>query len=563
MESYFTCNECGEIQTNLKGINLLRFPLLNKGTAFTEEERKQFHLRGLLPPHIKTIEDQAAHIYAEYHKYTSDLSKHIFLRSLQDRNTTLFYYVLSKHIEEMMPIIYTPVVGEACQKFGHIFRQSHGIYISYPDREHMEEILNNALTQNVRVIVVTDGERILGLGDQGVGGMGIPIGKLALYTLCGGIDPLTTLPIFLDVGTNNKELLEDSTYLGWPRERIPEGEYEAFIEQFITTIDKIFPGTLLQFEDFAQPHAYKFLERYRNRLCCFNDDIQGTAAVALSAALAATAVSKTKLKDQTVVIFGAGSAGCGIATQLACAMQREGLSAQEARERFYLIDREGLLIDGMPMQPFQKPFAKARSALEKWPCGREKNISLASVITYGRPTMLLGVSGQPGTFTQELIKEMARHTDRPIIFPLSNPTSRAEATPADLIKWTDGRALIATGSPFPPVEYKGETYDTAQCNNCYIFPGMGLGIIASGAKRVTDEMFMAAAITLSEQAPAMHTAGGALLPQLSTIQEVSQKVALAVALEAQKQGLAPAICPEATQDAIQKSFWHPRYRTFC
>ena len=470
------------------------------------------------------MDEQAARAFEAYSAKRTDLGRHIYLRQLQDTNETLFYRLLLDHLAEMMPIVYTPTVGLACEEFSHIFRRPRGLFLAYPERDEIDEILGNAASPQVEVIVVTDGERILGLGDQGAGGMGIPIGKLSLYTACGGIHPATTLPILLDVGTNNRERLEDPLYVGWRHERIAGDEYDAFIDAVVAAVVRKFPGVLLQWEDFAQAHAGPILDRYRDRLCTFNDDIQGTAAVTTGTLLAAVAVAGGRLRDQRVAILGAGSAGCGIAEQLVAAMADEGLAKQEARSRFFLIDRPGLLHDGLTdLKPFQQRFARPKDQVLGWRTGPGEAIGLLEVVRNARPTILIGASGQPGTFTEAIVRAMAEHADRPIIFPLSNPTSRAEATPADLIAWTDGRAVIATGSPFDDVSYGGRRFPIAQCNNSYIFPGLGLGVLAAGAKRVSDAMFMAAARALADCSPASHDPAGSLLPPLSESRRVSRR----------------------------------------
>ncbi|MEW6542720.1 MAG: NAD-dependent malic enzyme [Nitrospirota bacterium] len=546
----------------LSGHWLLDQPLFNKGTAFTEQERRDLGLLGLLPPHVDTVEEQLARAYDAYRRKDSDLERHIFLRALQDENETLFYRLTLEHIEEMMPIIYTPVVGEACQHFSRIYRHPRGLFIAYPERDAMDQILANVIARRVEVIVVTDGERILGLGDQGAGGMGIPIGKLSLYTLCGGIHPATTLPILLDVGTNNQEALRAPLYLGWRHERVRGNEYDEFIELFVRGVVRRFPNVLLQWEDFAQANAGRLLDRYRDRLCTFNDDIQGTASVTTGTMLAAVKVTSSKLRDQRVVTVGAGSAGCGISEQLCAAMVREGLSEREARSRFWLIDRQGLLREGLTLLPFQEKFVQPRAALAGWKLARPDRVELADVVANVRPTILIGASGVPGVFTEPVVREMARHVGRPIIFPLSNPTERAEAKPADLLAWTDGNALVATGSPFEPVSFRGRTVPIAQCNNSYIFPGLGLGVLAVGAKRVTDGMFMAASLALAECAPALQSREAPLLPPLTEIRSVSRRIALAVAAEAQRAGLAAPTSRDELERLVEGKMWAPRYPRF-
>lgn len=545
------------------GSRLLKSSLLNKDTAFSLEERKQLHLDGLLPPHVETIEDQVKRCYQAYQRKHDDIEKHIYLRSLQDRNETLFYKLVIEHLTEMMPIIYTPTVGEACEQFSHIYRQPRGLFISYPQKDRIASILDNSPFEDVKVIVVTDGERILGLGDQGAGGMGIPIGKLSLYTACGGINPANTLPIYLDVGTNNPERRSDPGYIGWRHERITGDDYYAFVDAFVQAVKKKWPEVLLQFEDFAQQHANPLLQKYRDQLCTFNDDIQGTAAVAVSAIIAAVKSAGSDMKDQRVAVFGAGSAGCGISEQLVHAFMQYGLSEAEARSRFYLIDRAGLLHNGMTVLDFQKGLVQDQKKLSSWHCDKADFISLMDVMRNAKPTILLGVSGVPNQFTKEIVQEMAQHVQRPIIFPMSNPTSRCEALPADILNWTEGQALIATGSPFADVEWNGKTFHIAQSNNCYIFPGLGLGVLASGAKRVSDGMFMAATLELSEHAPALQEAGGAMLPDLADIREVSRCIAFAVAKQALAEGLAQKISEAELKKAIENFIWTPEYRPMC
>ncbi len=549
------------LESPLTGNALLECPLLNKGTAFSEEERDELGLLGLLPPHIDSLDQQVSRAYEAYQRKTADLEKHIYLRNLQDTNETLFYRLLLDHLTEMMPIIYTPVVGAACQQFSEIYRRPRGLFISYAERDAIDVMLDNALQQNVEVIVVTDGERILGLGDQGAGGLGIPIGKLSLYTACGAIDPSTTLPIVLDVGTNNEERLKDPLYIGWRHERIKGQAYYDFVDRFVQAVKRKWPHMLLQFEDFAQTHASPLLERYRDELCTFNDDIQGTAAVTAGTLLAAGKVTGARFCEQTVAFLGAGSAGCGIAEQLIKVMINEGLSETEARARFFMVDRPGLLHDGLDgLLPFQEKLAQPEDRVSAWGSNKIQGITLMDVVNNAKPTVLVGVSGQPGLFTEKIVRKMASHTERPIIFPLSNPTSRVEATPSDLIAWTEGKALVTTGSPFDPVKYNGATFPIAQCNNSYIFPGMGLGILAAGARRVSDEMFMAASVALSESSPATHDPKASLLPPLSTVREVSTKIASAVATQAQAQGLADETTPQELQERINAKRWGPCYR---
>lgn len=541
---------------------LLEFPLLNKGSAFSEEERSTFNLHGLLPEAVESIEEQVERAYRQYLDFKNDNDKHIYLRNIQDTNETLFYRLLEAHLTEMMPIIYTPTVGEACEHFSDIYRRARGLFISYPNRANIDDMLQNATKQNVKVIVVTDGERILGLGDQGIGGMGIPIGKLSLYTACGGISPAYTLPVVLDVGTNNPQRLNDPLYMGWRHPRITGDEYNEFVDEFIQAVKRRWPNVLLQFEDFAQKNAMPLLSRYRDELCCFNDDIQGTAAVTLGSLIAASRAAGRPLKDQKVTFLGAGSAGCGIAEQIIAQMKSEGLSDEQARARIFMVDRFGLLTDKLPnLLDFQSKLTQKSEAIADWQTESDA-ISLLEVVKNAEPTILIGVSGQAGLFTEEIIRELHKHCDRPIVMPLSNPTSRVEARPEDIINWTDGQALVATGSPFAPVLYKEKEYPIAQCNNSYIFPGIGLGVIASGAKRVTDAMLMVASRALADCSPMAKEGEGPLLPLLSDIQQVSRYIAKQVAKEAQVQGVATVTSDSALDEAIERNYWKPFYRIY-
>ncbi|QDT87477.1 NAD-dependent malic enzyme [Gimesia chilikensis] len=550
-----------EFSIQKRGHLLIEDPLLNKGTAFSDQERSQFGLVGLLPPHIDTLEEQVERSYEAFCDFQNDIDKHIFLRQLQDENETLYYRLLLEHITEMMPIVYTPVVGLACERFSHIYRRPRGIFISYPERDQMDEILEN-IERDIEVIVVTDGERILGLGDQGAGGMGIPIGKLSLYTLCGGIDPSKTLPILLDLGTNNEERLEDPRYVGWREHRIKGAEYDAFIDQFVQAVKKRFPDVLLQWEDFASVDAERILDKYRDDLCTFNDDIQGTAAVTTGTILAAIEAAGGKLTDQNIVMLGAGSAGVGICLQLKQAMLQSGLSEDEAKARFYVIDRDGLLHSGRSdLDELHQRLAQSPENLQGWDCDVSGAISFADVVRNAKPGVLVGATGQTGAFTEEIIREMASHEEHPVIFPLSNPTSRAEATPEDLLKWTDGKAVIATGSPFDPVEYNGVTHVIAQCNNSYIFPAMGLGIRASRARRVTDSMFMAAAFALKEASPALKDPTASLLPSLTIIRDVGRSIARAVAQAAIDAEVADSMTAEEIDQRIEETMWKPEYKS--
>ncbi|MCC3818468.1 NAD-dependent malic enzyme [Vibrio parahaemolyticus] len=544
------------------GPALMATPLLNKGSAFSAEERSSFNLEGLLPETTETIQEQVERAYQQYKSFESDMDKHIYLRNIQDTNETLFYRLVQNHISEMMPIIYTPTVGAACENFSNIYRRGRGLFISYPNRDRIDDLLNNAANHNVKVIVVTDGERILGLGDQGIGGMGIPIGKLSLYTACGGISPAYTLPIVLDVGTNNPQRLADPMYMGWRHPRITGPDYDAFVEEFIQAVQRRWPDALIQFEDFAQKNAMPLLERYKDRICCFNDDIQGTAAVTVGSLLAACKASGTQLSKQRITFLGAGSAGCGIAEAIIAQMVSEGISDEKARSQVYMVDRWGLLQEGMPnLLDFQQRLVQKHSNTKEWE-NEGNGFSLLDVMRNAKPTVLIGVSGAPGLFSQEVIEEMHKHCKRPIVFPLSNPTSRVEATPNDILRWTNGEALVATGSPFDPVVHEGRTYPIAQCNNSYIFPGIGLGVLAVNAKRVTDEMLMESSRALATCSPLAINGRGALLPPLEEIHLVSKKIAFAVAKKAIEQGVALEITDEALNDAIDQAFWQPVYRRY-
>ena len=548
------------LETSLSDYGLLSNPLLNKGMTFSEKERDEFKLHGLLPAEISSLEIQRLRSYNAFKSKTSTLEKYIYLRDLQDSNETLYYNLLVSALDECMPVIYTPGVGDGCMYFSHIYRRPRGLFLSYPNRKHIDEILANPRFNDTEVIVVSDGERILGLGDQGAGGMGIPIGKLSLYTACAGVHPKGTLPILLDTGTDNPERLKDPLYIGWKHERIRGKEYEEFIELFVKAVKKRFPHVLLQWEDFAKQNASSILEKYRDQLCTFNDDIQGTAAVATGTLFAAVQVAGTRLKDQRIIIAGAGSAGCGISTLVEKAMVEDGLSEVEARSRFYLTNRTGLVTDRTPdLLPFQVPFAQPIEKIAHWKRERGDTISLLDIVKNVKPTLLIGVSGQPGIFTEEIVREMAAHVEHPIIFPLSNPTINAEAKPSDLLAWTNDKVIIGTGSPFGIVQKNGKPFRIDQTNNSYIFPGMGLGIIAVRAKRVTDSMFMAAAKALAAASPAKKDKQANLLPPLSSIREISFQVALATAKEAVHLGLADPISPAEIEKKIRKTIWTPGY----
>ncbi|HAU5607717.1 NAD-dependent malic enzyme [Citrobacter koseri] len=541
---------------------LLESPLLNKGSSFTQQERNDFNLNGLLPCAIENIDEQAERAYQQYLEAESDNARHIYLRNIQDTNETLFYYLLKKHLPEMLPIVYTPVVGAACEKFSGIYRRARGVFISWPDRERIDDILHDIPRHDIKVIVVTDGERILGLGDQGVGGMGIPIGKLSLYTVCGGVNPAHTLPVMLDVGTNNPRLLDDPRYMGWRHPRITGEDYFAFIGMFIAAVKRRWPDVLLQFEDFAQHTAVPLLHRYRDELCCFNDDIQGTASVALATVLAACRASQRDFNQQTMVIVGAGAAGCGIARHIIACRVAEGMDAAEASKTIFMVDRDGLVMTtASSLADFQVPLAQPPEMLSGWAYAGVTP-SLLEVIHNAKPGVMLGVSGQAGLFTEEVVRTMYRHCERPIIMPLSNPTSRMEARPQDLIRWTDGQAIIATGSPCEPVDFAGRTIPVSQCNNVYIFPAIGLGAIASGARRITETMLMAASRALADASPLVRHRGGGLLPEINMICDVTCRIAFEVGKAAQLSGVADALDDAVLTQRITAHFWLPHYRPY-
>jgi malate dehydrogenase (oxaloacetate-decarboxylating) len=541
-------------------MELLDSPLLNKGTAFGDEERTAFRLHGLLPPHIETLDEQAVRAYEAFDRKTDDLERHIYLRALQDTNEVLFYRLLLEHIGEMMPLVYTPTVALACEQFSHIYRRPRGLFISYPLRDSIPALLRSRPNKEVDVIVVTDGERILGIGDQGAGGLGIPIGKLSLYTLIGGIHPERTLPIVLDVGTNNAERLSDPEYLGWRHERITGQDYFDFVDRFVQAVKQELPSTCLQWEDFATPHARPILQKYRDQLLTFNDDIQGTSAVALGAILGAVKVTGKGVQDQHIVMLGAGSAGIGVADGLREAMKEEGLSEPEARSSFWVIDSGGLLHTGRKdLTPEQSVYAQPESRLSGWPRTSNGQVGLADVIQKIEATILIGLSTVGGAFSEPIVREMARKAERPVIFPLSNPTAKSEAKAEDLIHWTDGRALVATGSPFPPVSYGGRKIPIAQCNNVYIFPAMGLGVVASRARSITEPMLLAAARALGANSPALKDPSASLLPPLTEIRRATSEIAVVVGIEAQKDGVAPKFSEEELRRRVAKTQWTPAY----
>lgn len=544
------------------GSSLLETPLLNKGSAFDAQERTSFNLTGLLPPRFETIEEQVDRAYRQYSSFNSNINKHIYLRAIHDNNETLFFKLVQDNLAEMMPIIYTPTVGDACEQFSDIYRSSRGLFISYQDRHHIDDILRNATKNKVKIIVVTDGERILGLGDQGIGGMGIPIGKLSLYTACGGISPAYTLPVMLDVGTNNQKLLDDPMYMGARHKRIEQAQYDEFLDLFIKAIKRRWPQVMLQFEDFAQPNAMPLLTKYRNEICCFNDDIQGTAAVTVGTLLAACRSKNVKLSQLKVAFVGAGSAGCGIAEQIITQMVSEGIAPLQARSQIFMVDRFGLLTKGMTgLRDFQEKLVQQPTSLTSWKIAGEY-ASLLEVMHGAKPDILIGVSGQTGLFSEEIIKAMKQHCAVPIIFPLSNPSKQVEATPSQVINWTDGQAIIATGSPFAAVEYHGDTHPITQCNNSYIFPGIGLGVVSANISRITDEMLLVASEVLAQASPLANAGKGELLPPLTGIAELSKQIAFAISKVAFKQKLALILSDDQLLVKIESNFWRAEYRQY-
>lgn len=549
------------VETALSGYELLNDPQLNKGTAFTDPERQEFELHGLLPPHVATLDWQVKRRLDGFRRLGSALQKYIFLRGLQDSNETLFYALLTRNIDEMMPIVYTPTVGLGCQLFSRIFRKPRGLFLSLPLRDRIARILQNARFDRVEAIVVSDGERILGLGDQGAGGMGIPIGKLALYSACAGLHPSTTLPVLLDVGTDNADHLADPLYIGWRHERVRGAAYDDLVDTFVEAVRARWPHVLLHWEDFAIGNANRLLTRYRDRLCSYNDDIQGTAAIAVGTLLAAMNVTGEPLKRQRIAVFGAGSAGTGVSALLLRAMVEAGADETEARGRFYLVDRDGLLVEGMAgLRPFQARFAQPRERIAGWNCAGR--IGLADVIANAHPTVLIGTSGQAQAFSEPMVRAMASRVAIPLIFPLSNPTDRSEASPQDLLAWTEGRAVIGTGSPFPPLKRDGGEFRVDQTNNAYVYPGIGLGAIAARARRISDRMFLAAARAIAELSPARRDRNAALLPPLGELRQISFHVAVAVARCALAEGLTPPLAADEIEAAVAAKMWEPVYAPY-
>lgn len=551
------------IETSIYGKLLLTTPQLNKGTAFTNDERREFGLLGKLPHRVETLDEQVKRAYLQYASYTTRLQQNIYLSNLHDKNQILFYKLLSRHLAEMLPTIYTPIVGTAVKQFSREFRQPRGLYIAYSDQHQLDEIINNRSNPEIDLIVVTDGEGVLGIGDQGIGGMEIPVAKLMVYSLCGGIDPTRTLPIFLDVGTNNQELLDDPMYLGCRQPRIQGKEYDKFIHTFVNNITKHFPNTFLHWEDFGRGNARKILNQFQDELCTFNDDIQGTGAVTLSALLAACDITGLSLEKNRIIVFGAGSAGTGISEQIVDAMVGLGLSLKEAHKCFWLIDRQGLLVENDPeLTDAQRPFARKSAELAGWQMHDKKFPSLTDTVRNVKPTILIGCSAQPGAFSQDIIETMASHCERPIIFPLSNPDEKCEAQPSDILVWSNGKALIATGTAFPAVEYQNRLVEIAQCNNALVFPGIGLGVLAVRASRLSKAMVWAASQALSTFSPSKKDSFLPLLPSLNDAQTVAKNIAVAVAKSAIDTGLAQCNQDKDLEELIQEQFWEPRYLPF-
>ncbi|HXZ14280.1 MAG TPA: NAD-dependent malic enzyme [Candidatus Sulfotelmatobacter sp.] len=547
------------LEVSLSGFGLINSPRLNKGTAFSNQERDIFDLHGLLPPHVGTLDEQVERRMRALAGEPTPFTKYSFLRDLQDINETLFYALLVRHIEMMLPLVYTPTVGEGCQRFSEIWRKPRGLFLSYPNKDRIAQILSHPRYDQVKCIVVSDGERILGLGDQGAGGMGIPIGKMALYTALGGIHPENCLPVLLDVGTDNEDLLKNPIYMGWTHHRVRGPEYDDFVDDFVQCVKKRWPHVLLQWEDFAGANAARLLERYRDQLCTFNDDIQGTAAIAAATVLSAINITGIPLEQQKFVIVGFGSAGLGITDLLEQFVRDKGISEDETRRRFYAIDRDGLVTEKTQgLRPEQMAYARKEEEVKAW---RQPNgeIALLDVIRNAKPSVMIGVSGQPGAFTEQSVREMAKHAARPVIFPLSNPTSRSEATPQDLMAWTEGRALIGAGSPFAPVNVGGKKVPVAQTNNSYIFPGLALGIVASKPRRVTDTMVKAAAEELVRRLLTQKDHNASLLPPISKARELAAFIGEAVGRQAIVEGEAQIPDEAALKRELQANIWDPVY----
>jgi len=548
------------IETALTGRRLLADSFLSKGSAFTDEERTTFGLHGLLPFHLSSLDEQLNRNYENFRACRTPLEKYVFLGSLQDRNEVLFYRLVQDHLAEMMPIIYTPTVGEACQQYSHIFRRARGLYIAYPHIDHIEAILDSYPAERIDAMVVTDGERILGLGDLGVGGMGIPVGKLALYTLCAGIHPLRTLPVFLDTGTNNDNLLRDPLYLGWRNPRIRGADYDGFIQRFVAAVKKRWPQALIQWEDFAKDNAGRILDRYRGEVPSFNDDIQGTAAVTLAGLMRASQAAGRPFGEERLIIAGAGSAATGIAQLMCEALEENGRTADQARAQVWLVDTKGLVHAGRnDLSEEKKQFCQTPDTLKAYGLQAGKTISLADAVGALEPTALVGVTGKPGTFDEALVKQMASRVQTPIIFPLSNPTANSEATPDQLLRWTDGRALVATGSPFEPVQMRDRRIPIGQCNNAFIFPGVGLGLIVTQAREVPDDVFRVAARTLAQFDKRPEGYETSLFPDLRDVRDISERIAQEVAQTIIDLKLAGTSPTDNLIGRIRQAMWSPAY----
>ena len=547
------------IAVDTKGRSILLNSFTNKGTAFTPSERNDLNLHGLEPPAVSTMEQQLDRTYQAFKAKSTDLERYIYLTSLHDRNETLFFRLVHEHIDEMMPIVYTPVVGQACQEFSHIYRQARGLYVSYDQKDNIEKILANA-PYPPAVIVATDGERILGLGDQGSGGMGIPIGKLSLYTLCAGVPPYRTLPVMLDVGTDNADRLADPLYLGLRHPRIRGEEYQDFIDRFVAAVQRVYPHVLLQWEDLLKENAIKQLARFRDRVCSFNDDIQGTAAVVLAGVMAALRITGQALGDQRILFAGGGASATGISELLVDAMEQQGLTRKEARARIWLVDSRGLITTAREgLEDYKRRFARERNEVGEFTCQDHSRITLEEAVRNVKPTILIGTSGTPKVFTETVVRLVSAANARPVIFPLSNPTSKSECTPEDAIRWSDGRAIVATGSPFPPVEFNGTRFRIGQGNNAFVFPGIGLGVWLARTEKVTDSMFREAARALAQQVTEADLEENSVYPELRRIRQCSLAVACAVIREAVREGLAdPGILPDLEEN-VKKAMWFPEY----
>ncbi len=545
------------LETSYRGKALLTFPRLNKSTAFTKEERETLGLKGKLPNRIETLDEQLLRAYSQYQSFEQLQNRNEYLNRLLNNNQTLFYRLVKDHIEEMLPTIYTPYVGDFVQTYNKRFMNPRGLYISYTDQDNIEEILDNRTNPNIELIVVSDGEGVLGIGDQGVGGMAIPIAKLMVYSVFGGVNPDITLPVMLDAGTNNQALLNDPFYLGWRHPRIEGKDYNVFLDKFISALKKKFPHVFLHWEDFGHINAYRNLVAYQEQTCSFNDDIQGTGVVALAALLCAASKTGTPLNQQRIIVFGGGTAGMGVTENIYKGLVNFGLTEDEARAKFWIVDKPGLLTENIGNTSIaQKPFVRPNSDVENWQVNNKNQINLLEVIKNVKPTVLIGTSARTGAFTEEIIVEMARHVDHPIILPLSNPNTRAEATPEDIIRWTEGRAWVATGSPFPAVQYNNKTYPTCQCNNYLAFPGIGLGIISVAAKRTTCSMLQAASQALGAYA-AKHCEG--LLPTIAQAAEASREIAIAVAKNCIEEKNTDIKLTGTIEELVDENIWEPSY----